>query len=330
MRTIRDVANRAGVSIATVSRVMNGDPTISVAPDTRERIFRAAEELHYRSRKRARGWVGTEKIKIGVVVLLEAEQESVRPHIQAVRRGVERELEAQGIGLHVIRRDAHIATGSGLDGLMIIGQNVPPQVYGDMDRGRVIFIGDCPDASLYNSVVMDYQMSVTLALDHLYQLGHHEIGFIGGPAAPREERLKHYTAYMKDKGLYNPGHMLLGDWWPENGYEGMKASIESGNYPSAFFVASDPLAIGAMSALHEKGLRIPEDVSIVSYDDVPTAAFLNPPLTTVRAYPELMGELAVDLFLKSFRGRTVPVKIIVPPVLIVRATTAPCMRPYIK
>ena len=321
MATIRDVANKAGVSMATVSRVLNGDFTISVPPDTRDRVFQAARDLHYLSRKRPRGGDAAGRLKVGMVLFLEEQQEPVRPYYQSVRLGVERELEVHGIGVSVIRGDAHLNFMRGLDGFIIIGQNIPETVYGGVEKGRVVFVDDSPEPSQYNSVIMDFPMSVALAMRHLFELGHTDIGFIGGAGNPREERLRAYRAMMEERGFYNPDRVFLRDWWPEDGYAAMKEAIDKGDLPTAFFVASDPLAIGSLSALHERCIHVPRDVSIVSFDDVPTAAYLNPPLTTVRAYPELMGRLAVGLFLESFRGRHVPLKITVPPALIVRETT---------
>lgn len=320
--TIRDVAKKANVSITTVSRVLNGDAKLSVTAATRNMVLSVAEELQYRPRKKSNeGAVGAVGLTAAIVLMVDESLEPVRPFLQQVRLSVERYLSDNGVSVKIVRRVNQAVHDRGLDGLFVVGPRVPPEVYAGFNPARVVFVDDSPDSSRFNSVVIDFQAALRLAVEHLVALGHTDIGFIGGMANYEEERIRSYRAVMMEKHLYRPGREFLGDWWPQDGYEAMKKAIFKGNMPTAFYVATDPLAVGAMAALHEAGLQVPEDVSIVSFDDAPTAQFLKPPLTTIKAYPDLMGELAVELFLDSLRGRTTPLKITVPPLLVIRGTT---------
>ena len=327
LATIRDVAKKASVSITTVSRVLNGDTSISVPLETRQRVFRAASELHYQGRSRNRR-ASYGKLCVGLVVFLDESRESERPYMQAVRLGVEARLQELGIGLGAIIRGAtQLASATTMDGLVVVGHGVSENLLGQVDASRIVVVDHLSEDPSFSCVTMDYSLAVRIAIDHLYSLGHRRIGFVGA-RNELEVRLATYRSVMREKGLYDQQYEFLRDWWPEDGYACMLDAIDRGNLPTAFFVASDPLAIGALSALRASGIEVPKQVSIVSFDDISTARFTEPPLTTVRGYPELEGKLAVDLLVQRFTGLPVPLKILIPPTLVERGTTAPvCASP---
>src|SRR5690606_38582350 len=121
-----------------------------------------------------------------------------------------------------------------------------------------------------------------------------------GIADPRQVFLE---KELRARGLYEESYVLRGDWSSNGGYELMNHLLEGESRPTACFIGSDPMAVGALHALHEHGVRVPEDMAIVGFDDIEISAFLNPPLTTVCAYTELMGRTAVQLLLERIEGR---------------------------
>ncbi|GAA3317000.1 hypothetical protein GCM10020331_014590 [Ectobacillus funiculus] len=127
-----------------------------------------------------------------------------------------------------------------------------------------------------------------------------------------DKREKTFQRIMKEKGLYNTEYTFIGEWTSAGGYERMKEALDKGNHPSAFVVASDPMAIGAMRALHEAGIKVPEEMALISFDDIEAAAFLNPPLSSVKVHTDEMGALAVDTLLSRLKGRQIPVKVVLP------------------
>jgi LacI family transcriptional regulator len=123
---------------------------------------------------------------------------------------------------------------------------------------------------------------------------------------------------MRENGLYNPEKVLVGDWGPTSGYSLMKQLIDKGQLPSAVVVGSDPMALGVLRALHEADLKVPEDVSVVSFDDIEAAAFMNPRLSTVKVHTDEMGKTAVKILFDRLKGRTVPIKVTLPTELVIR------------
>jgi LacI family transcriptional regulator len=123
---------------------------------------------------------------------------------------------------------------------------------------------------------------------------------------------------MRNKGILNKDDIYIGDWTSVDGHRLMKEAIEKGSLPSAFIVASDPMSMGVLHAVRESGLRVREDLSIISYDDIEAAAFLNPPLSSVRIHTEEVGKQAVNILVDRLKGREIPVRITIKSQLIVR------------
>lgn len=133
-----------------------------------------------------------------------------------------------------------------------------------------------------------------------------------------DERLSTYKRYIGEKKIENTQDSYVGEFTLSDGYALMQQAIAGGNLPQAFFIASDSMAVGALRALQEKNIKVPEDVAIVSFNDIEMAAYVNPPLTTVKVHTEQMGSVAVKLLLDRLAGREIPLKVTVPTELIVR------------
>ncbi|RED56299.1 LacI family DNA-binding transcriptional regulator [Cohnella lupini] len=334
MATIRDIAKLASVSSVTVSRVLNRDNTLSVSAETRQRILAIAEELNYRTprnRKTSSNKDTTElndnsNIKIGTVMFLTEDQEEVDHYFHAIRQGIEKECVASGIRTADKFRMSMYETPDmnfgDVDGVIFIDRPYDFNLQQVKQINNVVFIDSSPDVESFDSVVIDFERVTKLALDHLSALGHTKIGYIGGSRTyGKDQRQFHYERYMKEQELFNPEYVYVGGWWTTEGIRMMNEAIQKGDLPTAFFVANDALAIGAMHAVKEVGLRVPEDVAVVGFNDIDMAEYVSPPLTTIRIQPEFMGRMAVKLLLDQIKGRDTPVQVVVPSKLIVRGSS---------
>lgn len=330
MATIKDIAKKAGVSSATVSRVLNFDHTLSVSDEKRKNILEIAEEMNYTPPRKRKSNVSNKKVTIGLIHWYTVKQELEDPYYMSIRIGIENMCYDNDIDIIKIYKpeEYDFSKMKKVDGFIAIGKFSDK----DIDRFRectdkIVFVDSSPRELEYDSIVLDFRKSVLAALDYLYDHGHRSIGLISGieyigsekhPLGERREMV--YRKYMTEKGLYNPKHSHIGTFLAESGYKLMKEAINNEEpLPTAFFVSSDSMAIGAIRALHEYNLSVPGDVSIIGFNDIPTAKYTAPPLTTIRVYKEFMGETAVELLLERIlKKRTISKKVIAPTELIVR------------
>lgn len=327
MATIKDVAGLAGVSITTVSRVLNFDERINVAEETKKRIFEAAQQLDYVTSKQKKQ--KEKEITIGIVNWYTEGDEIKDPYFLSIRMAVEGKCTEEGINFSYLNLKGDNTTKT-LDGIIAIGKFGKAEVE-EMTKicEKIVFVDSSPDDLKYDSVVIDYEGGVKGALTHLKSLGHINIGYIGGQeyvengtAKIKDLRLEAYKEFMKAIGNLKESNIHLGRFLPEDGYELMKKALKEKEIPTAFFMGSDPMAIGAYRALSEEGYRIPEDISIIGFDDIYTCQFLMPALTTVKVYMEFMGELAVDTLKERIRGQwDICRKVVIPTKLVVREST---------
>jgi LacI family transcriptional regulator len=333
MATIKQIASEAGVSSATVSRVLNNDLSLSVSEETRSRIFNIAEQLQYKpSRlKRMKQDKLLATLKIGLVMWSTLEDEHSDPYFSAIRRGIETHCEELGIAIDKVIRGAlksDMTPLNELDGLIVVG-SVDDQEINRLypHRDKIIFVNHDLPPDDCDSVQLNFGQAMKEVLRHLHELGHTVIGFIGGSSDPslhqedghqEDPRTRIFAELQQKRGFYNSELMYLTDWSSNGGYETMLRMLDAGHRPSACFVASDPMAVGALRALHERGLQVPEDMAMIGFDDIEVSAFLTPPLTTVRVHTELMGRTAVQLLLERAEGREVASHITINTKLIVR------------
>ena len=332
MATIRDIAKKANVSAATVSRVLNYDETLSVSTETRQRILEVAEELDYQrsSLKKKR----PAKKKIGFITLHSMEAEVADPYFLSVRMGIERQCKERQVKLVKVYNHSDGDWKSKLkdvSGIIVLGHYGPEDIRTFLEiNPNLVFVDTAPDDLKYDAVVVDFRGAIRQAIDHFLGNGHKDIGFIGGAiwrGWMTEERTylsdlreKYFTEYTKLNNIYKPDNISNGYFTIESGYEQMNTLIRrSAKLPTAFFVSSDMMAMGAMKALSEAGLKVPEDVEIIGFDDIPTASYLTPSLSTIKVYTEFMGESAVDTLLDRLdNDRQLPRKLIIPCKLVLR------------
>ena len=338
LANIRDVARLAGVSPSTVSRVLNGDPSLSVLEETRRKIISAAEQLQYNmaSKRAVSKSMPLKDYKIGLVTFCSEQFESEDPYYLSIRMQIEKEFNQ--MGLHITRTIRWVnhesyESLSGLDGLIVIGKFEfdPYNLFFNRIQ-NIVFVDYSPDEDRFDSVVVDFNKVTTTALDHLTGLGYTKIGLISSRDFINrfgsrtgidsiDQRQSSFEAYMKNKNLYMPEHVHIGsNFSMSTGYQLMKDAIKKGKLPEAFLIGSDPMAIAASRALKEAGVKVPMDVALVGIDDIEMAAYMDPPLTTVKIYTEQMGQTAVKMLLERIGGREVPLKVVLPSKLIVRSS----------
>ncbi len=318
--SIRDVAHKARVSVSTVSRVLNDRP--DVAPATRERVQQAIAELNYHPNAQAVGLSSRSTGVVGLVVtdmitpfstaVIESVQNSLREHgywmlLAACQLNTGQDVQLQARLVEELGRSRRIdglliltPMESSLESLRAVTREGIPSVLIDMQYN---------DAEL-NYIMVDNYQGGYLATEHLLKAGYRDIAIICGPDWMQVslDRLAGYKAALRDWDVpICPELIVPGERFSEDaGRRAMHALLSAGRRPRALFAADDLLAFGAIAALdeNESKLRIPEDIAIIGFDDIPAAATFRPPLTTVRQPLERMGQLATEHLCRLIAGET--------------------------
>lgn len=314
MATIKDIANLANVSITTVSRVLNYDDTLNVSPETRKRVFEAAEELAYvvAPKKKAKS-----KWRVGLYDSFSLEEELVDTYYLSIRVALEKKLKLKGIDYYRIDKHGNDDHVKKVDGIICLGtfKNKDIEKIKSFDKPSV-FVDSNPDSEYFDSVIIDFNSATQKALNYLTELGHKNIGFIGGIETDmygnrfKDLRQDVFETYLKEKKIFKEELVKIGGYDPKDGYTHLKEMMSGDSKPTAIFVANDTIAVGCYKAAYELGIKIPEELSIVGFNDVATAQYMVPPLTTVKLYTEIMGETAVDLLVEKLSSKREITKII--------------------
>lgn len=331
MATIKDIAQRAEVSAATVSRILNQDDTLSVTNETRERVLKIAQDLNYTKHLKNST---TKPLSIGIFQWYSVFQELEDPYYQSIRIGIEKYCADHKISVvRAFHSDYHYPdTLKDVDGLICIGKFNEEQITTfKANNKNTIFIDMKTPKIDFHCVVLDLYQAVFEAMDYLYNLGHRKIAYLGGKeilsdnSVYFEERKEAFIKYCNEHSL-DSSYLYEESFSAESGYEMTKKMIASGNMPTAIFAASDPIAIGAMRALYEAGYEIPRDISIIGFDDISVASFSNPPLTTIHTPTEFMGEYAAQFIASQVKDTEfqyqMPVRMTLPCNLVVRESCA--------
>lgn len=310
MATIKDIASIAGVSISTVSRVLNFDESLNVSDSTRQKILKIADELEYTSSSKKKKSKKNNK-NIGILCWCNYEEELADPYYLSIRLVVERICSERCINLVKLDENIDLKLVKELSGILVIGN-----YYTDMvekmsnDNDNIVYVDYSPDESKYDSVVIDKKKATFDLLNYIYEIGHRRIGLIGGKDLNEnyenmmiDERDIEYQYFMKCKGIYNPKYIYTASRFNfKSGYELTKEMLKEKERPTAVFVENDTMAIGAYKAIAEEGLTIPDDISIVGFNDQPSAKYMVPSLTTVKLSTEYLASAAIDLVLENIDG----------------------------
>jgi LacI family transcriptional regulator len=307
--TIFDVAQAAGVSYGTVSRVLNGKKNVS--DSAREQVMKAVEALGYVANRQAQTLAGGRPSVVGLLV-----RDVATGYIGEIVAGVDEELMAHGYDLmlqttHRVAGDekklADMFSSQLASGLIVVLPRHPESYLGILRQRSFPCVlvdhqGIGMDVSSVGASNFDGAVSAT---EYLIGLGHRRIGFISGTRSMgcASERLRGFEWALKKNGLRgDPKLIATGDFQQQQGYACARELLSLRPRPTALFASNDVMAYGAMEAARELGLRIPEDISIIGFDDVPQSEAVHPPLTTVRQPLKEMGRSAARMLVKRIAG----------------------------
>ncbi|NVC93782.1 transcriptional regulator EbgR [Vibrio natriegens] len=327
MAKLKDVASEAGVSLATVSRVLNNDPTLNVKQETKRRILEIAEKLEYRT-KSSKGSVekSTQRHHFLALYNYRQEVESSDPYYLSIRHGIEIQCEKLGITLTNCYNSELEADTQKVTGILLVG-DIEQRIIDKLPKRLESFIC-CIDVSEqdnpYDCVSADLERISKQVVDFYANQNYQRIGFIGGQnqTDSTNSRKNAFVEYASLKRLLTDSDIYCGEGSSQSGYDLATKMLAKGNFPTAIFITSDTIAIGVLRTIHEFGLRIPQDIALISMNDIPTASFTFPPLSTVRIHSEMMGIQGVNLLVEKYRDdRKLPLNVYVPSELILRNTT---------
>lgn len=307
--TIRDVARHANVSVATVSRALNGHP--NVAEDVRQRILGVAEQLRYSPHHAARSLSSRRTQTIGVVL-----PDLYGEFFSELMRGIDHVARERGLHLLVSsyhgnpqEQGAALRTMRGrVDGLLLMSPFVDgaEALAADLPPMPVVLMNPAMAAAGQPSIGVDNHGGAMAMMRHLLGAGHRRIAFIAGPEDnfDARERLRGYRDALA-QGAPGIDHWILpGDFDEASGHDAGQALLESALRPDAVFAANDMMALGCLFALNEGGLRVPDDIALVGFDDIPLSRYVHPPLTTMRVEIAELGARAIQRLLDAVPGET--------------------------
>lgn len=321
--TIHDIAQIAGVSVSTVSRALSGKGRIS--PATRERIRKMAEELGYQPNVLARGLATRSTCAVGVVIHKRHLPLDERSFYGLILEIIEAEVTEHGY--HVVfstLRDHALPKcleERRVDGVIFLGTDMEPDLIYKVCTELPVVLVDyaVPDVV---SVVSDNVGGGRLATLHLLEHGHRAVAFVAETLSDPSfgERFQGYQKALVERGIRPEEKWVIeGGRRPDTDQVAMEKFLQLRKLPTAIFAANDFMAVGAIRALREAGLRVPEDVAVVGFDDGALATVVQPPLTSVRVPRKEMGKLAASCILQALHDKTVVAeRIVLPTTLAVR------------
>ncbi len=327
--TIQDVAARAGVSITTVSRVLN-DTGYPMRPETKRRVMEAIEALEFRPSPLARGLLGKSTRTIALII-----PDISNPYYPLLSRGVEdvasqhdytvifcntdRGLAKLHSYLEVLREkqvDGIIFAGGGID---VEGASLPLEEV----RGPVVLVGR--HRWPFPSVQVDNVGAAYEATSHLLGLGHRRVAFLGGPTTltSARDRLKGYRQAMEELGGGAESSLIhQGDFGFESGYQAARSLLQAGGLrPTALFAANDQMALGALAATTDLEIRVPDELAVIGFDDIPAGRYVRPSLSTISLPTYEMGASAARLLLKLLAGEPAEQLLWLPTRLVIRQSS---------
>lgn len=329
-----EVAERAGVSVTTVSHVVN--QTRPVSPELTNRVQAAMQELGYQPNRLARSLRLGKTLTIGMII-----PDGVNPFFAEVARGIEDTGFEHGYSVILCNSDGDlekelhytkVLNAKRVDGIIFVAVGVSHEHIQMLQARKlpvVVVDREIPGVNV-STVITDNQKGGWLATNHLIELGHRRIACIAGPnnLTPSAARVTGYQQALKAHNIeLNETLILRGDFQYQSGYRLMKQLLENKTVPTAVFACNDLMATGALCAAVEMGFRVPEDISIVGFDDIDLASYTTPPLTTIRQPKYEMGVFAVGLLLDQIKDTNPkPERHILDTELVTRKSSAAVMK----
>jgi transcriptional regulator, lacI family len=325
MSTIRDVARRAGVSIATVSRILNNDEYFGVTAETKRRVLEAVKELNYKKKNTKRK---STQLNISIIKSFDERIESEDPYFVSLRLDLEYALKKKGIKSKVFELQTFEKNEEILMNFIISSAIV---VIGEIKRSQLDFLKSlndniiCVDAYNFDNSIdyikFDMKHSVKIVIDYLTKLGHKKIGLLGGKNQIVRNlvdfREQYFIEIMKEYELYDEKFVKVDEFSAESGYKMMREMLKLKERPTAVFCTNDSIAMGAYKAVRERKLKIFDDISIIGFNDLKISQYMNPPLTTLRIDTRIIAEETINVLVeliehnRSYRKKVyLPVELI--------------------
>lgn len=324
MATIKQIAEIAGVSLSTVSRILNGDPRLSVSAKTRERVQSAADQLGYLPKH---PFAPTGPCMIGVVKGFSSYTAIATTHHLALARTIEGAMQGAGLPKLTISGDS---PAQPIDALIAFGA-FSPQRLALMRQWtpNILFIDSNPEPLAFDALMLGYGWLTEDVLNFLFELGHRRVAYVGARDKMRDcvlpdPMVRPFVSGMIQRGCYRPEYVRECSFTPEAACEQTRALLSLEPRPTAILYASDVMAIGGYRAITERSLVVGRDVSVIGRGDISTASFVTPALTTVHIPLAFAADGVIELLRTRLNtGRRAPVTLCVPMSLVERESCGP-------
>ena len=335
MATLKDIAALAKVSQATVSRVLNRDSTLNVPDDTKERIFNAAEKLGYKIsvRKSEKRLKSNSVYRIGIAQMFDLKERLEDVYYLLMKNILEEECFSKQyscVNLH--RNEDKKFTKNDdlkLDAIIAIGRFTKEEIH-DLESytNNIVFLDSSPDELNFCSVIPNYHLGVRQALEDFRAKGHKKIAYVGSvytfgdtKELSLDPRFYYYKTSMMANGAYSDSLVVDCEMKAQSGYEKMIEYLNSNNeLPTALYIASDTVAPGVLKALREKNYNVPDDFSIITFNNTSLSEFANPPLSSIEVFIRENVKSAVQCMELVLQKNILAKKIVVPCTLIDRGS----------
>lgn len=331
MVTIKDIANECGVSPASVSRILNNDRSLKVTEETRKRVAETASRLGYVKRSRARNKA---EFKLGILQWFSAQQELDDEYYLKVRKGVEDFCVKNSIQIaRAYRTDKdYKETLSGCNGLVCVGKFSREDATDLVEfNNNIVFLDMKTEHQEVTTLTVDLYTATKEALEYLKSLGHKKIAYLGGieyasgSETVTDDRRLAYVLFMRQNQVPYEDLIKEDEYTTASGYKMMNEMLDGKVIPTAVYAASDAIAIGAIKSIKEHGLKIPEDISIIGFNDNDMSEFTEPPLTTMHAPSYDMGQHGANLvYVAGNLDIKTPLKVMIPCTMVKRSSCAEC------
>lgn len=326
---IKKVAEHAKVSTATVSRLIN--KTSYISPETAEKVWSAIEELGYYPNVNARGLASGRSLLLGLIV-----SDIVNPFFPELVKSFEESAMEQGYEIITANTNYDPARTAlrvrqlierRVDGVAVMTSEMDQSLIDELaTRGiPIVFLDTGKVRENISNVRIDYEQGIREAVNHLLELGHRRIGFISGPLDLKSARIRRsaFLKFLKNQGIIEKKELVtMGNYRIGGGKEAMTKLLKLKERPTAVLASNDLTAIGALQALRTHGLRVPEDLSLIGFDDIDLAQSTDPPLTTINVSRSKVAKSAFELLFASISGKTVEKELHVETNLVIRESTA--------
>ncbi|ASQ47965.1 LacI family transcriptional regulator [Leptotrichia sp. oral taxon 498] len=313
MATIREVAKKAGVSITTVSRILNNDDSFNVSKITKEKVLKVIKQLNY-ERKKNKNRIS--QSNISVIKCFDEKIENEDPYFVSLKINLENILKKKGSKVKFFDLEEieklikynEISNFSLTDAVIFIGETSKEKLKFFKSLNENIICVDVYDTdNITDYIKFDMRNSVEIVLNYIFKLNHKKIGLLVGRNKVVKNlvdfREKYFKEIMVKNGLYREEYLQIGDFSMESGYIMMKEILKLEDRPTAVFCGNDSIAMGAYKAIGENKLKIPEDISIIGFNDLKLSQYSIPPLTTIKIDTKLIAQETVNSLIELLEGK---------------------------